>query len=149
MSSEWQSHSFERMRKMKVLISANDTHPNFGSSLSRVFGNSPAFVIYDTNTKNFQAIDNEYYSDKHVDIGKDLHKLNIDAIITEKLCDTCFSSISKYGIDVWKDDGSISIREAINKFVIGGLFLMTKGELRMHLKKEEAIVEQENLKVEA
>jgi len=133
---------------MKVLISANDTHPNFESSLSRVFGNSPAFVIYNTNTKNFQPIDNEYYSDKYVDIGKDLHKLNIDAIITEKLCDICFSSINKYGIDIWKDDGSISIREAINKFLIGGLFLMKEGVLKMHLKKEEPIVEQESLKQE-
>ena len=112
--------------KMKVLIPTNDKHPTMNSSPNQMMGTSSAFVIYDTNTDEMFVFENAYLDKKECHLSDDLKDLGIDAIVAANVCSPCHGNLLERGIDVWKDDGSVSIREVVNKFVIGGLFLMTE-----------------------
>jgi predicted Fe-Mo cluster-binding NifX family protein len=118
---------------MKVIIPATELDPSLDSHPAEIFGNSKSFIIYDTNKDKFYSVENTFYGAKDINIAKDLFDLGIDNVIAEQICVACLHNLNRVGIEVWSDDNSHTIREAYQKFILGGLFVKTSaGGLEMH-----------------
>ena len=120
---------------MKILIPTIDEVATLNSQPSKIFGNAKSFLIYNTNTDQFYTVENTFYVNRRDDleIAEDLKALGIDNIITENICKGCHHSITAAGIEIWSDPDSIYVRESCQKFVMGGLFIMsTPAHLSMH-----------------
>ena len=129
---------------MKVLIPTIDENATLSSTPSFVLGSAKSFLIYDTQEDNFATIENNFFDDKHVDLGIVLNELGVDNIISSRICKTCYANIKKAGIETWKDDESVTIREAYQKFTFGGLFLMTDaGNFKLHKKRDVSPIPEE------
>ncbi|MCE7734615.1 MAG: hypothetical protein GPJ54_07055 [Candidatus Heimdallarchaeota archaeon] len=111
---------------MKVLIPASEIKPNPGSTPNRLMGTSRAFLIYNTESNSYSSLNNVYIDKEECHLSRDLAELGITDIIATKICDPCYGNLKKVGIEIWKDDNSVTIREAYQKFQMGGLFLMTE-----------------------
>ena len=118
---------------MKILIPSADAKGTLNSVPSRVFGTAGSYVLYDTEKNEFAGIKNTFYGAKNYNIAKDLTGFGVTDIIADMICKTCYKNLRKAGITVWKDSTSVTIREAYQKFIIGGLFHMLEDiTLRMH-----------------
>ncbi|MCY3413864.1 MAG: hypothetical protein INQ03_19630 [Candidatus Heimdallarchaeota archaeon] len=116
---------------MKILIPSIEEDSNLNSQPAKIFGNAKSFLIYDTDEDSFASIENTFDFDNK--IVAELHTLEIDNIITEAICVACFKNISSSNIDIWEDDGSFTIRETYQKFLLGGFNLMLNpGSMTMH-----------------
>ncbi|MCY3413862.1 MAG: hypothetical protein INQ03_19620 [Candidatus Heimdallarchaeota archaeon] len=117
---------------MKILIPANEMNSNMNTSPSRVFGSARSYILIDEEM-NLTSIENSLYDVDEKDIARELKDLGVSVIITEKICQTCYANLIAEGIDIWNDDGSITIREVHQKYLIGGIWPMNEpGSLVMH-----------------
>ncbi|MCY3413861.1 MAG: NifB/NifX family molybdenum-iron cluster-binding protein [Candidatus Heimdallarchaeota archaeon] len=130
---------------MKLLIPSIDVESDLNSQPSKIFGNAKSFIMVDTCDGSLSTIKNEFDFDKS--IAMDLKDLGVGTIITEDICSSCFKNILHAGIDVYHDDGSITIRETYQKFLLGGIFPRNKpGNLNMHQIQYVDVVEKQKIK---
>ena len=128
---------------MKVLIPTTEQEPSLSTTPNRILGTAKSYLIYDIQDNTFSTIENTFFDTKDVNIAFDFKDLGIDNVITAKICQVCYENLRTAGIQVWQDDDSITIREAYQKFIMGGLFVTEKGHFNMHKKKvEEKIITQ-------
>ena len=113
---------------MKILFPAGNKESGMKSGVSRLLGYAKSFLIYDTDDLNFINLDNAYYDGNNDNLAKDLVELGVTDIITPRICRNCYADFKKAGIEIWRDDDSLSIREAYQKFLLGGIFLMSEGD---------------------
>lgn len=100
---------------MKIAISTSGTTLN--DQLDIRFGRCKYFLIYDTDTKTFNIIENEGQKASGgagIAAAQQIIDEGVDAIITGSLGPNAFEIINKSGIKAYKSD-SISIIEAIEK----------------------------------
>lgn len=110
---------------MKIAISTSGN--NLDEQLDVRFGRCKYFMIYDTETKTFNIIENEGQKASGgagIAAAQQLIDEDIDAIITGSLGPNAFEIINKSGIKAYKSD-SISIRNAIDKCEKGELEIIT------------------------
>ncbi len=124
---------------MKIAIPTTENNPTLSSAPNKLMGTAKAIVIYDTNLDKFEVFENIYLDKDDCHLSRDLKNLGVDAVVAFEVCSPCFDNLRHMGIDVWKDDGSATIREAYQKFVIGGLFLKTKPST-CHCPKHKTIM---------
>ena len=127
---------------MKVLIPTTEQEPDLNTTPNRILGTAKSYLIYDTQDNTFSTIENTFFDTKDVNIAFDFKDMGIDNVITAKICQVCFDNLETAGIQVWQDDDSITIREAYQKFIMGGLFVSKKGHFNMHKKKVEKKITQ-------
>ncbi len=120
---------------MRILIPSTDTEATLNSRPSRILGSAKSFLVYNTDDESFVSIKNSFFDNTNSNIARDLKDLGIDHVITENICQTCHGNMKIADITVWEDNKSLTIREAYQKYLIGGLFIMKKvGNLKMHKK---------------
>lgn len=112
---------------MKILFPAGNKQSTMKSSLSRLLGYAKSFLIYNADELSFITLDNAYYDGNNDNLSKDLVELGVTDIISPRICQNCYADFKNAGIEIWKDDDSINIREAYQKFLLGGIFLMDEG----------------------
>lgn len=118
---------------MKVIIPATEDKPSLNTHPSRLFGSAKSYIIYDTCEDTFMSIENTFFGTKNIDIASDLKDLGVGSVVTERICETCLHNLQEMEIDVWKDDGSYTIREAFQKFMLGCHLLLTDAHgLKLH-----------------
>lgn len=106
---------------MKVAFSA--TGKNKDSILDQRFGRCDYFQIYDTETKELKAIDNEGQSASGgagIAASNQIVNEKVDAVVTGSLGPNAFDIINESEIRMYKCD-SISIEAAIEKYNLNQL----------------------------
>jgi len=124
---------------MRVLIGTINEDVSLDAQPAKIFSTARAFLIYETNTKQFYSIKNTFYGAKEPHIAKDLKDLGIDNIIVEDICIGCYENLKREGIEIWEDKDSIYLRESLQKFELGGLFVKPRPKnFTMHKILEES-----------
>lgn len=106
---------------MKIAISA--TGKTMDSLLDVRFGRCDYFLIYETENKSVNAIENKGQSSSGgagIVASQQIIDENVDVIITGKLGPNAFELISKAGIKAYGCE-SISIKSALDKYDNGKL----------------------------
>jgi predicted Fe-Mo cluster-binding NifX family protein len=107
---------------VKICFPVSIEDANIDSPGERVFGKALSYIIFDTATDNYEVIPHTPEPDPECKLVEKIQKLNVDVVVCCEMCKPCFDKFPKYNIDMWKCDGSKNIREAYNKFIIGGIF---------------------------
>ncbi len=108
---------------MRVLIPGVPYNPNLSSPPANKFCDAKAYLIYNTDDNSILHYDNTIYSENRINLIEILNLLKIDNVIAYNICEACFETIRSANISVWFDGSSRTIREAFQKFELGGLFL--------------------------
>ncbi|MCE7734618.1 MAG: hypothetical protein GPJ54_07070 [Candidatus Heimdallarchaeota archaeon] len=111
---------------MKILVPSSESSPTLVSAPSILMGTSKAFMIYDTDDESFTSIRNKYLDSDECHLAKDLAAMGVTNVIVNKVCDPCFGNLRKQGIEIYKEEKSITIREVFQNFLMGGWFIMTE-----------------------
>lgn len=117
---------------MKILLATIDKeNASLNSEPSKYFGRAKSYVLYDTCDNEYYVIRNKFYRSNHI-LAKDVKNLGVSAVVAENICRHCYVNLKKFDIEVWHDSGSITTRESAQKFLLGGLFVMSTPFLEMH-----------------
>jgi predicted Fe-Mo cluster-binding NifX family protein len=117
---------------MRILFPAAESEATIESPVERILGNAQSFFVYDTQLETSEVIANIFLltDDIKCKLTQYLVSKEIDVVVACEVCPNCFEKFEENtGIDMWRCDGSKNIRESLNKFIIGGLFVRTKPDL--------------------
>jgi len=106
---------------MKVLITA--LGDNVNASIDERFGRAEYFIIYDTDTKNFEAIKNPFLNDQGgvgVSTAKFTVEKGIDAVISGSYGPNALEILRASPIKLYKAQSG-TVQENINKLLDGKL----------------------------
>ena len=132
---------------MRVLIPTINEDVSLNAQPAKIFSNARAFLIYETNTKEFYSVKNTFYGAKEPHIARDLKNLGIDNIIVEDICKGCYKNLKREGIEIWEDIDSIYLREALQKFELGGLFLKSTLEIVPPCEEKLSVYKSDSISV--
>jgi predicted Fe-Mo cluster-binding NifX family protein len=129
---------------MRILFPSTDEKATFNSPLERVLGNAISFLIIDSQEETHETVTNQHLEspDLQCNLSDFLVENNVDTVVACEICNYCFETLDKGPINLWICDGSVNIREAYNKLVIGGLIERSKPDVRVciaHSPDREAI----------
>ena len=111
---------------MKIAVSSSGNTSDTMVDLR--FGRCEYFMIYDTETKEYKALENDGQKASGgagIAASNQIVNENINVIITGQLGPNAFEIISKSNIDVFTC-GVVTIKEAINKYEKGELAELSK-----------------------
>ncbi len=91
---------------------------------ARIFGSAASYIIFDSDDLSYFSIRNNYYDRNNDDVISELERIGVDVIITERICVNCFSKLRNTDIEIYGDSKSITLKECLQKFILGGLFIM-------------------------
>lgn len=117
---------------MRILFPSAETEATIESPVERILGNAQSFFVYDTQLETSEVIPNIFLltDDIKCKLAQYLVNKDIDVVVACEICVNCFEKFEEQtGIDLWKCDGSTNIRESLNKFIIGGLFVRTRPDI--------------------
>ncbi|MCE7734617.1 MAG: hypothetical protein GPJ54_07065 [Candidatus Heimdallarchaeota archaeon] len=123
---------------MKVLIPSADPDGSMMSNPSPLYSNFNSLILYDMEENTYSVVKNKYSE-------KGLKQLGVTDVIAHKICASCLSALQKVGISVWRDNGCVSIRDCIQTFVMGGLFIIEETNYSvcvMHKQREKSVIEE-------
>ena len=102
---------------MKILIAAQG--PDLSSKIDKRFGHSKFFIIFDTETGDYESIPNAVEDDIRAGFDIIINE-NIGAVITGNIGPNSFERLKELGIPVYIVRG-ITAREALEKIASGEL----------------------------
>ncbi len=114
---------------MKLAIPTVNEHPTLNSKPNDTMEGAKSYVIYDTSSEEFTFFENGYLNSDECYISRDLKLMGVTGVITPSICNECYKNLQSQGIDVWKDEGSKTIRLAIQKLVMCGLSIIAEAPL--------------------
>ena len=116
---------------MRILFPSKDKEATFDSPIERVLGNANSFLVVDSQKETHEFIMNNHSesSELKCNLSDFLIENNVDTIVCCEICNYCFKALEKGPINLWICDGSVNIREAYNKLVIGGLVERSKPDV--------------------
>lgn len=123
---------------MKAVFPSKEIKPTLDSRLEPILGNAKSYVIIGDDPNNFIVLINEA-SEKECVMAKKFKELDVDAVVSCKLCQHCLVNLKKLSIDAWKCDGSRTIRESWSKFTLGGIFPRQKPDIVLDCKHKTMI----------
>jgi predicted Fe-Mo cluster-binding NifX family protein len=128
---------------MKAVFPSKSENPTIDSELEPVFGNAKSYFIVGANMDDYVVIPNDPNSEKECHMGDLFLKYGVDTVVSCELCEHCMQNLKNLGIDTWKCDGSVNIRESYNKFILGGIFSRVLPDIVecQHTKKQQAITQ--------
>jgi predicted Fe-Mo cluster-binding NifX family protein len=120
---------------MKLLIPSEGK--NLNDILSSRFGKSNYFIVYDTETINFEVIDKDEIEDNHP--GKRVASLafdkDIDIVLTLNIGRDALAELTKLEIKVYRADIDMTVKEAIVAFQKKELIpILIPGEFGKHFQ---------------
>lgn len=129
---------------MRILFPSTDKEATFDSPLERVLGNAISFLVVDSQKETHELIANKHSvsPDLQCNLSDFLIENNVDTVVCCEICSYCYETLDKGPVNIWICDGSVNIREAYNKLVIGGLVERSKpdmGECIVHSPDGELI----------
>ena len=118
---------------MKIAITSTDG--TLEGNLDERFGRTGKFIIYDTETKNINVLDNNKNLNAAQGAGIQSAQNVIDAgvqtVISGHLGPNAFKVLQAAGIDVYSASG-ISVSEALKAFEQGSLVKLTSADVQGH-----------------
>ena len=106
---------------MKVLVTA--LGDNMNASVDERFGRAEYFIIYDTDTKNFEAIKNPFLNDQGgvgVSTAKFTVEKGVDAVISGSYGPNALEILRTSSIKLYKAQNG-TVQENIDKLLEGKL----------------------------
>lgn len=98
---------------MLILVSSDSNHLN--SSVAKRFGHARYFILYNTETKSFETVENLEHDHHHKKLYMLIEK-GVQAFIVSNIGPHAFNVISKSGKKVYLAR-NMSVQEAIEKFM--------------------------------
>ncbi len=118
---------------MKLAVTSQGN--NLQSSLDSRFGRARYFVIVDTETGAFSAVDNTVNLNAAqgagIQAGKRVAELGVEAVITGHVGPKAFSTLEAAGVKV-HTDASGTVAEAIEQFKTGKLAAAASADVDGH-----------------
>jgi predicted Fe-Mo cluster-binding NifX family protein len=99
------------------------------SEIEPVFGDAESYVIIGPDLKDMVVVPNTPEPGKDCHMAETFKKHRVRAVVSEKMCKHCMENLQNIGIDVWKFDKTLNIRESYNKFVMGGVYVRHTPEI--------------------
>ena len=80
------------------------------------FGNAPFYIIFDTERKEYETVDNNHSNHGHGQCNpiKALDDRKVDAVVVGGMGPRALSILSEYGIKVFRADINCRVEEIIN-----------------------------------
>ncbi|HOK02007.1 MAG TPA: NifB/NifX family molybdenum-iron cluster-binding protein [Spirochaetota bacterium] len=118
---------------MKIAITAEDKR--LESQMDSRFGRAKGFIIYDTDTKNFEYKDNSQNLNSSQGAGiqsaKNIIDSGADILITGNVGPKAFAALTAAGIKIFLSN-SKTIQGAINDFIEGKLTQCEDANVEAH-----------------
>ena len=120
---------------MKVALSSSGN--TLESPLDSRFGRAPFFVIMDTETNDFQVIDNSQNLNATQGAGvqssQTVINAGVDALITGHVGPNAFMILQQAGIKIYQSDAT-SVQQALEQLNAGSLKEAQSADVRGHWK---------------
>lgn len=118
---------------MRIAVTAAGLAPD--SPLDERFGRAAAFVLHDTVTGEYEAVDNRAGIDASqgagVQAAERVAGLKVDALITGHVGPKAFRALSSAGIEVYTS-GPCTVRQALEAFSGGSLTRASSADVESH-----------------
>jgi len=119
---------------MRICVTAEGTGPD--SKVDPRFGRAANFIIYDTDTKEYNVIENKQRMDLPQGAGIQSATTIIDAEANAVLTGNCgpkaFRVLESCQIPVYVGFNQGTVKEAIDKFLAGGLEPVSQANVESH-----------------
>lgn len=112
---------------MKVLISSEGQ--TLESKLSKRFGHTPYFIVYDTETKEYKAYENNDDEHNHQNLPYFVDELGIGSVLLANIGPHAFEKLNKPKVKIYLAR-NLSVSEAINKFLSNELKQITEPTMK-------------------
>ncbi len=116
---------------MKILFASDGNVPE--SKIAKRFGHATYYLIYDTENKTFEAIENPGHGEKH-EILYELAKKGVKTFIVGNIGPGAYETVSEVGAEVYLAR-LMTINEALQKFNSGELEKLNKPTLKRSIEK--------------
>jgi len=118
-----------------MLIAISSSENNLDSQLDLRFGRAKGFIIYDTESNDFEYIDNvqnlEAAQGAGIQAAQNVVNKNVDAVISGHCGPKAFKVLSTSGVKIYTADGG-KVSEVIGKFKKGELQEATSADVEGH-----------------
>jgi predicted Fe-Mo cluster-binding NifX family protein len=118
---------------MKLAVSAQDQQ--LSSSVDPRFGRAQYFLVVDTDSGNWQAVDNQQNLNAPqgagVQAGKNVTELGVDAVITGHVGPKAFTALTAGGVAVYTG-ATGTVAEAVEQLKAGQLHRSSKADVEGH-----------------
>jgi predicted Fe-Mo cluster-binding NifX family protein len=116
-------------------IAVTSQHPDLGSEVDPRFGRAPYFVIVDTDSMDFEVIDNEQNLNAAQGAGIQAAQLvsthRVEGVLTGHCGPKAFQTLTAAGVSI-HSGVSGTVREAVEKFKRGDLKALTAPDVEGH-----------------
>lgn len=107
---------------MKIMVPSRGE--NLESLMDERYGRAPYFIIYDTDTKSYEAIKNPYLNDRG-GVGVSVAKLCVekgsDAAVAEHFGPNTLEILKPANVKLFQADSGSSVKDIIDKLHDGNL----------------------------
>jgi predicted Fe-Mo cluster-binding NifX family protein len=116
---------------MRILFPSTDDEATFDSPVERVLGNAKSFLVVDSQEETHKIVTNKHIEspDLQCNLSDFLIENNVDTVVCCEICSYCYETLDKGPVNLWICDGSVNIREAYNKLILGGLVERSKPDV--------------------
>ncbi|MBN2138694.1 MAG: NifB/NifX family molybdenum-iron cluster-binding protein [Sedimentisphaerales bacterium] len=118
---------------MKIAITTQGK--DLSSEVDLRFGRAKWLTVFDTETDDFQAHDNEVHLNAvqgaGIQTGRNIANLGVEAVITGNIGPNAFKTLNAAGVKIYLTEAQ-SVRDAIGKFKAGSLKEVDQANVEGH-----------------
>ncbi len=116
---------------MKVLLATEGD--NLESKIAKRFGHAPYYLIYETETNDFQIRGNKGHSDDHAEL-KELVRNGVENFIIGNIGPYAFDVLASEGAKIFLARGEVA-KEALEKFLNSEIAPLEKPTLKRSIEE--------------
>jgi predicted Fe-Mo cluster-binding NifX family protein len=128
-------YNTRNMEHKKMKIAVTTTGKDLNSPFESRFGRAPGFIIYDTETKEFQAVDNSMNLNAAQGAGiqaaMNIVKSGAKALISGHCGPKAFTVLNQAGVEIFNTNAA-TVSEAVEQYVSGKLQPMKSADVDGH-----------------